>query len=95
MGLIIEKEDDADNDIIVKFIKNLPQNVEYEVLSEEIRFKIPIKDDNNKKLYIPNFFTNLDDNLKNLKIKSYSVSMPTLEDVFLNVVAEDNKKSKE
>ena len=37
------------------------------------------------------FFEELDNNLKNLNIKSYSASMPTLEDVFLNVAAEDSK----
>ena len=95
MSLNITKEDDANNDMIVEFIKNLAQNIEYEVLSEEIMFRIPVKDDNKKKLDFPNFFRHLDDNLQNLKIKSYSVSMPTLEDVFLNVAAEDNKKTKE
>ena len=95
MSLNITKEDDANNDTILEFINNLAENVEYEVLSEEIMFRIPVKDDNKKKLDIPNFFRNLDENLKNLKIKSYSVSMPTLEDVFLNVAAEDNKKTKE
>ena len=37
------------------------------------------------------FFEELDNNLNNLNIKSYSASMPTLEDVFLNVAAEDTK----
>ena len=41
------------------------------------------------------FFQLLDNNLKSLKIKSYSAPMPTLEDVFLNVAAEDSKKTKE
>ena len=63
-------------------------------------FRIPVKDDDNfekkliKKVNIPNFFHSLDQNLKDLKIKSYSVSMPTLEDVFLNVAAEDNKRNR-
>ena len=33
-------------------------------------------------LDLTKFFDDLDNNLKNLGIKSYSVSMPTLEDVF-------------
>jgi len=37
------------------------------------------------------FFEDLDKNLQNLGIKTYSASMPTLEDVFLNVAAEDSK----
>ena len=98
MSLNVSKEEDADNEKIVEFIKSLANNIEYEVLSEEIIFRIPIKDNKNeeKKLKkiidIPNFFKNFDDNINNLKIKSYSISMPTLEDVFLNVAAEDSKK---
>ena len=38
------------------------------------------------------FFNELDNNLDQLRIKSYSVSMPTLEDVFLNVASEDSKQ---
>ena len=98
MSLNITKDIGADNDEIVDFMKTLSQNLEYEILSEEIMFRIPVKDENNEEkklkkcLDIQNFFTNFDENINNLKIKSYSVSMPTLEDVFLNVAAEDNKK---
>jgi len=99
MSLNISKEEDGDDKKIVDFINGLAENVEYEILSEEIMFRIPVKDDNNlekklkKKVDIHNFFQNFDQNMKELKIKSYSVSMPTLEDVFLNVAAEDNKKN--
>ena len=61
-------------------------------------FRIPIKNSENhnfKKIDLQSFFQILDQSLKTLKIKSYSASMPTLEDVFLNVAAEDNKKTKE
>ena len=99
MSLNVTKEEDADNNIIVDFITHLADKVEYEILSEEIMFRIPVKDDDNgqkvKKIDLPSFFQLLDYNLNNLKIKSYSASMPTLEDVFLNVAAEDNKKSKD
>ena len=100
MSLNVSKEEDADNETIVEFIKTLSNNVEYEILSEEIIFRIPIKDDKNEEkklkkiLDIPTFFKHFDENISNLKIKSYSISMPTLEDVFLNVAAEDNKKIK-
>ena len=60
-------------------------------------FRIPIKSESSQKnvnFDLKSFFTNFDKNIKNLKIKSYSVSMPTLEDVFLNVAAEDNTNSK-
>ncbi len=43
-------------------------------------------------LKLSKFFEELDANLKELHIKSYSASMPTLEDVFLNVAADDNVK---
>ena len=101
MSLNIAKEEFADDNQIIEFVKGLAENVEYEILSEEIMFRIPIKDDESngiklkKKLDIQNFFLSFDESMKNLKIKSYSVSMPTLEDVFLNVAAEDNKKTKE
>ena len=100
MSLNITKDIGANNEEIVDFMKTLSQNLEYEILSEEIMFRIPVKDDNNEEkklrkcLDIQNFFSNFDENMDNLKIKSYSVSMPTLEDVFLNVAAEDNKKIK-
>ena len=93
MSLNISKEENAENDKIVEFIKNNMDNIEYEILSEEIMFRIPVKDDkdNIKKINLSNFFQELDTNLSKLKIKSYSASMPTLEDVFLNVAAEDSK----
>ena len=98
MSLNITKEEDADNETIVDFISHIVDKVEYEILSEEIMFRIQVKDDNGenlKKLDLSCFFQLIDTNLKSLKIKSYSASMPTLEDVFLNVAAEDNKKTKE
>ena len=41
---------------------------------------------------IEEFFSELDKKCEELKIKTYSASMPTLEDVFLNVAAEDTEK---
>ena len=128
MSLNITKEADADNDKIVDFIMKRAPDLECEILSEEIMFRIPkenysktndITDEliilpdndsrrnktknenvaptNNKnnassgKINLPQFFEDLDMNLNTLRIKSYSASMPTLEDVFLNVAAEDIK----
>ena len=118
MNLNIIKEENAKNEQIVEFIQKRAENVEYEILSEEIMFRIPKnekettdndnivlsensyydksnKDKNDEKedlldFNLSKFFEDLDNNLKNLKIKTYSVSMPTLEDVFLNVAAENN-----
>ena len=97
MSLNVTKEEDCDSDKIIEFMKNNAENIEYEALSEEIMFRIPIKNDKGEKTKnfdLKSFFTKFDQNIKNLKIKSYSVSMPTLEDVFLNVAAEDNNNSK-
>ena len=41
------------------------------------------------------FFESLDSNLKELKIKTYSAAMPTLEDVFLNVASSEIGKEAE
>ena len=96
MSLNISKDEYSNNNQIVDFVKKLVKNVEYEILSEEIMFRIPVKDKRLKKcIDIPEFFQSLDENINNLKIKSYSVSMPTLEDVFLNVAAEDDRKKNE
>ena len=100
MSLNVTKEEDCDSNKIIEFIKNNAEDIEYEALSEEIMFRIPIKNENSGKktnFDLKSFFTKFDDNVKKLRIKSYSVSMPTLEDVFLNVAAEDNNniKSKE
>ena len=97
MSLNVTKEEDCDSDKIIEFMNNNAENIEYEALSEEIMFRIPIKNENSNKktnFDLKSFFTKFDDNIKNLKIKSYSVSMPTLEDVFLNVAAEDNTNIK-
>ena len=122
MSLNISKESDADNETIVNFIKDRAPNLEYEILSEEIIFRIPkdnyttesdtkkekegtlLLSDNdsqrssssqkNNNTILSKFFEDLDKNLSSLKIKTYSASMPTLEDVFLNVATDnDNKKS--
>ena len=119
MSLNITKEEDADNGKIIDFVEKKAINIDYEILSEEILFRIPTnnysysssKDDNienilvssdennninkekveKKPLGFTQFFEDLDSNFQNLKIKSYSASMPTLEDVFLNVAQEDTK----
>ena len=97
LNLNITKEIEANNDIIIDFIKNNSGNnlnIEYEIFNEEILFKMP-KDDkifNGKELFIK-----LDNELVNLKIKSYSISMSTLEDVFINIskICKRKKMTKE
>ena len=84
MNINITKKKEANNNEIIEFIKNnsgINENIEYEIFSEEILFKIP-KDEN---FFGKQLFNELDKNLDLLKIKSYSISMPTLEDVFINL----------
>ena len=96
MSVNVIKEENADDVKIISFVQNQAKNIKYEILSEEIMFRIPVKDDeNSEKFEFSKFFKNLDENINELKIKSYNVSMPTLEDVFLNVATEENKKAKE
>ena len=65
-------------------------SLENEILSEEILVRLPINTSNNKVNY-KKFFEELDSNLENLKIKNYSASMPTIEDVFL-LISDEIKK---
>ena len=133
MSLNISKDQGANNESIINFIKERAPNIEYEILSEEIIFRIPKESyssnntqiqnksqkdtlflsdndsekssssknkNNNGQDQSPNsilskFFLDLDTNLSNLKIKSYSASMPTLEDVFLNVATDEKKSTKD
>ena len=112
MSLRVVKQSDADNKKIITYMQQRAQDIEFEVLSEEIIFRIPkknyteeegnnltlsensqgekVNNNNNKPNFkLSDFFEELDANLQNLKIKNYSASMPTLEDVFLNVAADD------
>ena len=91
INLNITKELDSNNEEIVNFIKNNIKDIEYEIYTEEILFRIP-KDD--KEFNGKVFFKILDENYKNLKIKNYSLSMSTLEDVFINVSKLTKAKSK-
>ena len=90
MNITLNKEEGANNDSIMSFISQKVDQPQFESLSEEILARIP-KDNFSKDSgrALNEFFEELDSNLENLKIKSYSVSMPTLEDVFLNIAAED------
>ena len=69
MNLNVFKEEDADDNAIVDFILNQAENVEYEVLSEEIMFRIPVKDTDIaevKLLDISQFFRYFDENMYDL-----------------------------
>ena len=93
MSINISKEEEANNDDIINYINSKTQDTQIEVLSEEILFRIPKSNYSEGGIMdLGEFFADLDSHLNELKIKSYSVSMPTLEDVFLNVASEDSKQ---
>ena len=93
MNITLNKEEGAQNEEIINYINNIVKDSQFESLSEEILVRIPKNNFNKDEgVSLNNFFENLDENLNQLKIKSYSVSMPTLEDVFLNVAANDEKE---
>jgi ATP-binding cassette subfamily A (ABC1) protein 3 len=93
MTITISKEEDANNDDIINYMKSKTKEPQIEVLSEEILFRIAKNNySDGGGLNLEEFLTDLDNQLNKLKIKSYSVSMPTLEDVFLNVASGDSKK---
>ena len=93
MSINISKEEDANNEDIINYITSQTKDANYEILSEEILFRLPKSNySDGGTLDLGEFFENLDNNLDSLKIKSYSVSMPTLEDVFLNVASQDSRQ---
>ena len=87
LSINIYKESNAKNDEIINYFKSKAEGIETEILTQEILIRIPKNKPNTdkKNLDIKSFFSELDNHTKSLKIKSYSASMPTLEDVFLNV----------
>ena len=91
INLNITKELEANNDDIINFINENINDIEYEIYNEEILFRIP---KNNIESTGKKFFKILDENYKKLKIKNYSLSMSTLEDVFINVSKLTRSKNK-
>ena len=83
MSINLSKDENANNDQIMSFISQKVDKPEFESLSEEIMVCIPKNNfSNNSGFSLNSFFEELDENLENFKIKSYTVSMPTLGDVF-------------
>ena len=90
ISINIVKEPDANNGKIIDFVKKEVKDVKVDVLSEEILFRIS----KSKDFSLKDFFAKLDSKLSELKIKTYSASMPTLEDVFLNVSSMEKMSQK-
>ena len=88
INLNITKNPEADDEEIINFVNKYIKediNIETEILNEEILFRIP-KDDNLLNMLKKNsFFSELDKKCEILNIKNYSISMSTLEDVFINL----------
>ena len=93
MSITLSKDEGANNDKIMSYISQQIGQPQFESLSEEIIARVE-KNAFSKEsgISLNKFFEDLDANLEQLKIKSYSVSMPTLEDVFLNIAAEDESQ---
>ena len=91
INLNIAKQLEANNESIINFIKDNIKDIEYEIYNKEILFRIP---KNNIEFSGKKFFKILDENYKKLGIKNYSLSMSTLEDVFINVSKLTRNKNK-
>ena len=87
LSVNIYKDKNANNDEIIEYFKSKAEGIETEILTQEILIRIPKNKPgtDKKNINIQSFFSELDNNVKKLKIKNYSASMPTLEDVFLNI----------
>ena len=88
INLNITKRIEADNHKIIEFVnENIGSdiNIDNEIFDEEILFKIPKKDKKLNKYNWKIFFEKLDEKCEILNIKNYSISMSTLEDVFINL----------
>ena len=87
LSVNIYKDKKAKNDEIINYFKSKAEGIETEILTQEILIRIPKNKPGTeeKNINIKTFFAELDNNVKRLKIKNYSASMPTLEDVFLNI----------
>ena len=92
VNLNITKHFDSNEDIIISYIldnfnnKNL--NIDIENFNREILFRISTE---NQEIKWSEFFEKLDKDKSKLKIKSYSISKSTLEDVFINLGKYINK----
>ena len=93
ISITITKEVNAVDDDIIRFFEQQVQDekLKYEVLSEEILFRIPKHTVKGEEFNIVKFFNELDRNVNALRIRSYGAAMPTLEDVFLNVAMIDKE----
>ena len=100
INLNITKQSGAENDKIIDFVnENIGNNIniDNEIFNGEILFRIPKNGKDSNKYNWSAFFEKLDEQCGELNIKSYSISMPTLEDVFINLskIIKENNEEKE
>ena len=80
--LTIFKESEADNDLIERFIKEILPNAEVvSVANSEISFRLPRADSSQ----LSGAFDEIDTKKESYMIKSYVISLSTLEEVFIKV----------
>ena len=88
-NLVVVKVDRDDNERLERFVlDNVPGSSKVSEVSSEATFLLP----KTSSQYFAEFFKKFDQELPNLAVSSYGVSMTTLEEVFLKV--EDNDTSK-
>ena len=88
-NLVVVKLDRDDNEKLERFVlDNVPGSSKLSEVSSEVTFLLP----KTSSQYFAEFFKKFDQELPNLDVSSYGISMITLEEVFLKV--EDNDASK-
>lgn len=81
-NLILVKKNTEANSKIHEFIRNyVPEAICLSDIAAEIAFQLPLS----QIAKFNQLFTNLDNNLENLQVSSYGISITTLEEVFLKV----------
>lgn len=81
-NLVIAKKDRKPNPEIEKFVNvRIPMAIKLQEVSSEISFQLPTE----AATHFGSFFTDFDNNLELLNIRSYSVGVTTLEEVFLKI----------
>ncbi|KAL4429304.1 hypothetical protein ABPG74_002290 [Tetrahymena malaccensis] len=87
----VKNENTSPSEPLIKFMKdNMPESDLISDVSAEIAFQVPLK---NISLF-RNFFSLLEQQKQQLHVRSYGISITTLEQVFLSVASENNNHSK-
>lgn len=88
-NLVIAKENKDPNPRVDEFIKErIPDAIKLSEVSSEVTYQIPQTESDK----FESFFTDLDQSLRDLRIKSYGVGVTTLEEVFLRVGKQDEEE---